>query len=238
MEASLVAMKDQTLARTPRSGRGFTLVELLVVITIIVVLAGVGFPAITKMRANADRTKCTEQMREWGIMMASYAGEHDGGVEINRWTSTGNDPAKVSVYLPYMSGGSVDVTTSDFKGADKKMYAMRNCPANKFTPSPNNNGPVSYSTIRTNPPVPNVTVTFLSRISNPSRFMLMIEATPPKTNYYMGAGDFVTRVKPLTQVGPNLRHSDSKVNALMGDFSLRTMAWKDIEKGLGYWDVY
>jgi prepilin-type N-terminal cleavage/methylation domain-containing protein len=108
-------MKAKTFNNKPsRSPHGFTLVELLVVITIIVVLAAVGFPTMSKMRASADQTKCMEQLREWGVILGTYASENDGKVEFSRWEPIGTDPTRVSVYLPYMTSSDVDVTTINF----------------------------------------------------------------------------------------------------------------------------
>lgn len=220
---------------TSRSPRGFTLVELLVVITIIVVLAAVGFPAMTKMQGNAARSKCLAQFREWGIITATYSAENAGKIEWDRWEPIGTDPAKVSVYLPYMTTGDVDVSTKSDKGSYAKLLAMRHCPAVK-DPSSVVNATVSYAMIRANPPESSVGTNTLSRISNPSRFILMTESNSGSGTLSNG-GDFSSNVKPLTVKG-SPRHDNATVNALFADFSVRPMNWKDLEKGLSYWTNY
>ena len=51
---------------------GFSLTELLVVITIIATLAMLLSPAVLHSRASARRTQCTNNLHEIGIMMQSY----------------------------------------------------------------------------------------------------------------------------------------------------------------------
>ena len=114
---------------------------------------------------------------------------------------------------------------------------MRNCPSIKWNPSVQNS-PVTYSTIRPTPPISNSTEYPLSRISNPSRFIMMIETLPATNGYSLSSGgEFTTRVKPLTRKGASLRHNYT-VNALFADYSAKQMSWKDLEKGLAYWNAF
>jgi prepilin-type N-terminal cleavage/methylation domain-containing protein/prepilin-type processing-associated H-X9-DG protein len=58
-------------ARTP--GRGFTLVELLVVVAVVAVLAALLLPAVAKAKAGAQSSVCKSQLRQWGLAMQLYA---------------------------------------------------------------------------------------------------------------------------------------------------------------------
>ncbi len=55
---------------------GFTLVELLVVISIIAMLVAVLLPALSKARAAVRTTVCQTQLRQHGIALHAYAGDY------------------------------------------------------------------------------------------------------------------------------------------------------------------
>ena len=61
----------------PASPRhGFTLVEILVVIVILVVLAAITIPLGMKMRDSAHATNCMSNLRQLGNGLIMYAGDH------------------------------------------------------------------------------------------------------------------------------------------------------------------
>ena len=61
-----------------RQHRGFTLVELLVVIGIIAILISIILPSLSKARAVAQRTACASNLRQLVLATHMFAQEHGG----------------------------------------------------------------------------------------------------------------------------------------------------------------
>ena len=61
-----------------RNTKGFTLVELMVVIGIIMVLASLLLPTFTKARESANRTVCASNLKQLSMALAIYAEENRG----------------------------------------------------------------------------------------------------------------------------------------------------------------
>lgn len=90
--------------------RGFTLVELLVVILIVIVLAALSFFGLARMRSAGDQAATVSILRQLQIANAAYAGEHGGqyvpqtsrdenNATVNAWHEN-------SVFLSYLTGDS------------------------------------------------------------------------------------------------------------------------------------
>ncbi len=82
-----------------RRRSALTLVELLVVMTILGVLIALLLPAVQQARAAARRTACQNNLRQLGLAIAQYTNSHDGHFPRTSHVTDGSWVYTLSPYL-------------------------------------------------------------------------------------------------------------------------------------------
>ena len=90
---------------SPRRHSAFTLVELLVVISIIALLIALLLPALSAARRTARDVQCKSNLRQVGIAAVTYAQDNDGFVQ-SSWFSAKSE-AQAHPWFPLQTGGYV-----------------------------------------------------------------------------------------------------------------------------------
>ena len=114
--------------RGRRVASGFTLVELLVVITIIAILIALLLPAVQAAREAARRTQCQNNLKQLGLALHNYAalyGKFPAGSSVSRADDTGSDYRGNPLYfviLPYIEMANMESRINYSMGYYKWLY--------------------------------------------------------------------------------------------------------------------
>jgi prepilin-type N-terminal cleavage/methylation domain-containing protein/prepilin-type processing-associated H-X9-DG protein len=76
----MLQMTNDPSAGREGTGPGFTLVELLVVVSILALLAALLFPALASAQERSRRTVCLSNLRQIGLAVRAYAIDNDGKI--------------------------------------------------------------------------------------------------------------------------------------------------------------
>ncbi|MFA6175882.1 MAG: type II secretion system protein [Phycisphaerae bacterium] len=123
---------EEAIMEPPNSikKRGFTLVELLVVITIMLVLAGFLVPVAQKMRLKAQNAQCLSNLRQWGVVFNTYIYENNGKFPASEPQVGSNKVSWQHATAPL----SQSIASADIKGW-RAGKGILGCPAHGHGPS-------------------------------------------------------------------------------------------------------
>lgn len=160
---------------------GFTLIEILVVISIIALLAAILFPVFGRARENARRSSCASNLKQLALSVMQYAADQDGRLMPYEETGT----SKFSPVQPYIRNWQVLFcpTAPKFTSTPNQYmchYGFPTDPNNKSVICPVVNifsygGPA----VAGNHPAP----TLIEAIPHPSLACLLGETYRPNSDY-------------------------------------------------------
>lgn len=160
------------------NSKGFTIIELLIVIGIISILAAMLFPVFVRTTEKARAAACLSNLRNLSMGFAQYCEDYDEKFpNLQPWDTWDGD-SWASKLIPYVKSPELFACPSDDR-APFSEYA--NCPYGKYLISYSYNGWLAgnMESFLTGTDMPNDDGIPEGRISEPSRVILIHDTPSP-----------------------------------------------------------
>lgn len=104
-----------------RRAAGFTLIELMIVVAILGILAGLMTGVIGYVQNSAKRNECLNNLRQWGGAMSMYLDEHRSRTLPTYEADVNSETAWFNVLPPYLEKGSASSSYKELAAAGKPI---------------------------------------------------------------------------------------------------------------------
>lgn len=216
-------------ALPPRARKGFTLVELLVVIVIIAVLATLSMFGFSKIRSKARGATCSSNLRQIGTAMLAYASDNSGQLPPLEDRTAADDKLK-GIWTEIVANGgylSKSISKSGLEGCGSGVWACPDCTTQQR--NYNGYGAAEGSILKVKRlSLLNSGSLRLAEINKPENTWLVGDAV--KTGTDLKSGWYAIWSNPTSWSGqsPGPRHG-GKVNVCMVDGAIRQMTLQELK---------
>lgn len=216
-------------SRPSHARKGFTLVELLVVIAIIAVLAVLSFFGFSKMRSKARGVTCSSNLRQIGTAMLAYAQDNSGQLPPLEDRTASEDKLK-GIWTEILANGgylSKSISKSGLEDCGSGVWSCPDCTTQHK--NYNGYGAAEGSILKVKRlSLLNSGSLRLAEINRPENTWLVGDAV--KTASDLKSGWYAVWSNPNSWSGqsPGPRHG-GKVNVCMVDGTVRQMTLQELK---------
>lgn len=220
-------IQSRQFSSAQRLQRGITLVETLVVITLIAVLAGVGFSTFKRAKEQAKSVVCMGNLKQFGTALLSYSADHNNEVMPLHLTNSDGSNGGIWPVVLARAGYLGDLSTGEPLPSGNGFW---NCPACDPTGIPSGGYGIVEGISRNSTAVSQQRR--ISTISRPGKTWLVgdVKRTEdPKSSWYAirtGQSPWASGGGPA--VG---RHGSKRVNVCMFDGHVEALTRQEIVDG-------